>query len=63
MWELSKVMHKERISLPELLEAIREQGVLHLYDIGLAMLEANGKISIIRKKQTKKELGISVVSH
>jgi uncharacterized membrane protein YcaP (DUF421 family) len=60
---MEKVMNKERISLPELLESLREQGVLHLHDIHLALLEANGKISVIRKEQTKKEFGISVVSH
>lgn len=47
---MEEVLNKERISLPELLEAIREQGVLHLKDIGLAMLEANGKISVIKKQ-------------
>lgn len=47
------VLRKERISLPELLESIREQGVLHLHDVGLAILEANGKISVIKKDDAK----------
>ena len=55
------VLNHERISLPELLEAIREQGVLHLKDITLAMLEANGKISVIKKSQTKKKIGSHAV--
>lgn len=49
---MEKVLHKEKITLSELLEAIREQGVLHLHDIGLAMLEANGKISVIKKESS-----------
>lgn len=48
---MEQVLKKERISLPELLESIREQGVVHLHDIHLAMLEANGKISVIRQPQ------------
>lgn len=51
---MEDVLRKERISLPELLEAIRETGVLHLHDIGLAMLETNGKISVIRKQYAKR---------
>lgn len=47
---MDDVLAKERITLAELLEAVREQGILHLKDIGLAMLEANGKISVIEKK-------------
>lgn len=47
---MEKVLKKERISLQELLEAIREQGIIHLNDIRLAMLEANGKISVIKKE-------------
>jgi len=49
-----KVLKKERISLPELLEAVRENGVLHLHDIDIAMLEANGKISVIKKIDSRK---------
>ena len=44
-----EVLNKERISIAELLEAIREQGILHLHDIDLALLEGNGKISVIKK--------------
>ncbi|MBA2405147.1 MAG: DUF421 domain-containing protein [Bdellovibrionales bacterium] len=49
---MEEVLKKERISLQELLEQIRENGVLHLKDIGLAVLEANGKISVIKKEDT-----------
>jgi len=31
------------------LESIRENGIIHLHDVALAMLEANGKISVISK--------------
>ncbi len=48
---MERVLKKERISLPELLEAIHEQGILHLHDIQLAFLEANGKISVIKKQK------------
>lgn len=58
---MDDVLAKERITLAELLEAIREQGILHLKDIGLAMLEANGKISVIEKKHAKKKFGIFAV--
>lgn len=47
---MEDVLNKEKISLPELLECVREEGVLHLKDIGLAVLEANGKISVIKKE-------------
>lgn len=50
---MNHVLKKERISLPELLESIREQGVLHLHDVGLAILEANGKISVITQAFAK----------
>lgn len=50
---MDEVLKKERISLPELLESIREQGVLHLHDVGLAILEANGKVSVIKKEDAK----------
>ncbi len=50
---MEKVLQKERISLQELLESVREQGVLHLQDVGLALLEANGKISVIKKEDAK----------
>ena len=48
---MERVLKKERISLPELLEAIHDQGILHLHDIQLAFLEANGKISVIKKQK------------
>ena len=51
---MDEILKKERISLPELFEAIRENGVLHLDDVSLAMLEANGKISVIKKEHPKK---------
>ena len=46
---MEEVLKQLRISLPELLESIRENGIIHLHDVALAMLEANGKISVIRK--------------
>ena len=58
---MEEVLQKERKTLAELLEAVREQGILHLKDIGLTLLEANGKISVIKKEDSKKKFGISAV--
>lgn len=58
---MEKVLTKERISIAELLEAIREKGVVHLKDVELAMLEANGKISVVRKFNTEEKFGNSAV--
>lgn len=58
---MEKVLTKERISIAELLEAIREKGVVHLKDVELAMLEANGKISVVRKYNTEEKFGNSAV--
>jgi uncharacterized membrane protein YcaP (DUF421 family) len=48
---MEKVMKKEKITLSELLEALREQGVMRVKDVKLAMIEANGKISVIKKNE------------
>lgn len=50
---MEDILQKEKISIAELLESIRENGVLNLQDIALAMLEANGKISVIKKENVK----------
>ncbi|HEU0088170.1 MAG TPA: YetF domain-containing protein [Pseudonocardiaceae bacterium] len=42
---LLDVMHRERLSLPDLMAAARENGVQQFTDIELAVLEADGKIS------------------
>ncbi len=51
---MEDILQEEKISIAELLESVRENGVLHLHDIALAMLEAKGKISIIKKENAKK---------
>lgn len=45
---LAAQMRRARIDEADVLQAAREgQGILHMQDIGLAVLEANGSISII----------------
>lgn len=51
---MEDVLHNEKITIAELLESIRENGVLYLKDVALAMLEANGKISVIKKEYAQK---------
>ena len=47
------VMNKETITEQELNEAIRKQGVLKIEDVGLATIETNGEISVIKKEDMK----------
>ncbi len=55
-------MRQARISLDELISEIRQNGVCSLEDVDYAILEQNGKISIITKRQasapTLSDLGI-----
>lgn len=45
---LEKAMRKESVSLNDLLTAFREQGIASLSEVRYAVLELDGKISIIR---------------
>lgn len=45
---IDQVLKKERITLAELEESVREQGIAKIEDVGLGILEANGKISMIK---------------
>ncbi len=49
-------VHRERISMAELEEALREHGVNSLEDAELAVLEANGNISVIAKSDPVRRL-------
>jgi uncharacterized membrane protein YcaP (DUF421 family) len=58
-------LEKERISDSELQEAIREHGFMEYSEIGLAMLEQDGNISVIagnldRQKISKRKRGLSM---
>ena len=59
-----KEMRRVRISLDELISEIRQSGVCSLGDVDYAILEQNGKLSIILKRQqsppTLQDLGITV---
>jgi uncharacterized membrane protein YcaP (DUF421 family) len=46
-----ETMRRERVSLDQLMEAAREQGVEKFSDLKLAVLEPNGKISFFQKDQ------------
>ncbi|MDD5570569.1 MAG: DUF421 domain-containing protein [Bacteroidales bacterium] len=68
-----KNLRKEKISVNELLEVVREHGVMHINDVNLAILEVDGNISVLsddykhrtvssvasRRKHTKKGSSIS----
>lgn len=43
------MMHRQTISRNDLLMAIRKQGIIHLNEVGYAILELDGQISIIKK--------------
>lgn len=45
-----KLMHKETITDRELHEALRMQGVMDVDEVFQATLEANGSISVVKKK-------------
>lgn len=42
-------MRREYISMPELQEKLREQGIEHMQDVKAAYLEGDGQISVIRR--------------
>ncbi len=45
-----QVMEEEQITEQELHEALRQQGAAQIQDVGLAMIETNGEISVVRKE-------------
>jgi uncharacterized membrane protein YcaP (DUF421 family) len=51
---LSGVMRDEQISVSELLEALRHNGIANIRDVRVALLENNGKISVIEKQRPMK---------
>ncbi len=49
-------LQKEKISIAELQEAIREHGVSEFSEVGLAMLERDGNISVVSNNMEKQHL-------
>jgi len=48
-----QVMDQERVTISELIEAMRHQGCTNILDIRVAILENDGKISIIKRGDTE----------
>jgi uncharacterized membrane protein YcaP (DUF421 family) len=46
---LPNVMRNERVSIAELMEALRHKGIANIRDVQAAVLENDGKISVIEK--------------
>lgn len=45
-------MTRARMSVDDLVEAMRAEGITNIRDIGIAVLETNGNVSVIDKKDT-----------
>ena len=54
-----KALHDNRISIEELFASIRQNGVGSLSDVSFCILEANGKISVIKNDSTLSYIVIS----
>ncbi len=55
-------MHRLRMSTEDLSEELRQQGVFNIEDVGFAIVETNGKLSVLKKPEkdipTAEEFGI-----
>ena len=55
-------MHQLRMSPEDLSEELRQQGIFNIEDVGFAIVETNGKLSVLKKPEkdipTAEELGI-----
>ena len=47
---LRDVMRNEQVSISELMEALRQNGIVNIGDVQAAVLENDGKISVIEKR-------------
>ncbi len=56
-----KEMVKQRYNLDDLLLQIREQGIKNIEDIEYAVLETNGKLSIFKYENKKKEVPLPLI--
>lgn len=48
----TNVMKREKVTLQELNASLRKQGLMKLEEVGLAVIETNGEISVIKKEDT-----------
>lgn len=59
---LQHEMRKLRMSTEDLFEELRQQGIFSIEDVSFAVVETNGKLSVLKKPEkdtpTKEELGI-----
>jgi uncharacterized membrane protein YcaP (DUF421 family) len=46
-----RVMRREKVTHHELLAALRQEGVLNVADVHAAILENNGRITVLRKAE------------
>ena len=55
-------MHRLRMRTEDLSEELRQQGIFNIEDVGFAIVETNGKLSVLKKPEkdipTAEELGI-----
>lgn len=55
-------MHRLRMSTEDLSEELRQQGIFNIEDVGFAIVETNGNLSVLKKPEkdipTAEELGI-----
>lgn len=55
-------MHKLRMSTEDLTEELRQQGIFNIEDVNFAIVETNGKLSVLKKPEkdvpTAEDLGI-----
>ncbi|MFD0047890.1 DUF421 domain-containing protein [Actinomycetes bacterium NPDC127524] len=54
-----RVMRKQRYNFDDLLSQLREKNILNIGDVEYAILEPSGQLSVIEKKQGKKQEKIS----
>jgi uncharacterized membrane protein YcaP (DUF421 family) len=50
----AEVMDRQQVSIPELVEAMRRAGCANITDVQTAILENDGKISVIRRSGPKR---------
>lgn len=61
---LQRAMRRLRLTTEDLFEQLRQKGVFYLEDVAWAIIETNGRMSVIRKPEedpvTPKQLGLKV---
>ena len=57
-----KEMKKQRYNISDLLQQVREQGIDDLSDVNFAILESNGTLSVIEKKNSNLKYPFPIIS-